>query len=254
VEKKTSMSIADETQEDKGPSNWAEVVSALPGEKDLPRDLADVPLQRRFELASKLVDFKYDPEQVVKVLELPHYPLIRQGLGLGLWSVFSQPVEVGLLVLVMGAFIVLAFAIFVTGIIAVFFSGTEPTLAKAVTTGLNNGLLIFIILELVETVRQQVRARERLYRDLVRNFLVIGIVSSVRHLLAVGAQITLGAAIPNFPSHTSLSPSALANFSTRSAFAFAYRRSLMLELGVSAGIVLVLVACWRAVVSKSRED
>lgn len=66
-----------------------------------------------------------------------------------------------------------------------------PVFIVRLTDVLNAALLIVIIVELIETVYQQARYKERLYPALVRNFLVIGIVSGVRHLLTTGAQLSL---------------------------------------------------------------
>jgi class 3 adenylate cyclase len=55
---------------------------------------------------------------------------------------------------------------------------------------ISDGLLVLIIMEIVETIRQQITARERLSVVLVKNFLVLGIVSEVRHLLALGAELS----------------------------------------------------------------
>lgn len=71
---------------------------------------------------------------------------------------------------------------------------SSPSFTIRLTGVLNSALLVVIIIELAETVLQQVRSRERLYPALVRNFLVIGVVSAIRHLLTSGAQLSLLAA------------------------------------------------------------
>jgi hypothetical protein len=95
-----------------------------------------------------------------------------------------------------------------------------------ITQIISDGLLIVIVLELAETIRQQVQVRERLSSQLVTNFLIIGIVSAIRHLLALGAQLSLGSA------ETLLS----------------VRRSLLLELAVNAAVVLGLLGGYLLVV------
>jgi hypothetical protein len=56
---------------------------------------------------------------------------------------------------------------------------------------INGALLIVILIEIVEAIREQIVHRERLRPRLVRNLLVIGIVSAVRHLLTAGAELSL---------------------------------------------------------------
>lgn len=86
----------------------------------------------------------------------------------------------------------------------------------------SDGLLIVIVMEIVETIRQQVKVSGRIYPALVRNFLIVGIVSAIRHLLAVGAQFSLQEGNPDLH----------------------LRASLMWELGLNAVIVLALVVGW----------
>jgi hypothetical protein len=66
-------------------------------------------------------------------------------------------------------------------------------IAWLVITGIiNTVLLVFIILELVETAHEQLRPNktERLSCDLVRKLLIIGILSCIRHILTIGAGLT----------------------------------------------------------------
>jgi hypothetical protein len=78
-------------------------------------------------------------------------------------------------------------------------------LAKDFGLIISNGLLIVIIMEIVETIRQQILANERLNERLIKNFLVIGIVSAIRHLLAVGAELSfLGKSGSELPQHPGL--------------------------------------------------
>jgi hypothetical protein len=139
------------------------------------------------------------------------------------WTSFARPIESVLLVVVMLGFVAISVGILVNAMVELT---SHQTFAVKITQLLEDGLLMFIVLEIVETVRQQVTARERLYPNLVRNFLVIGIVSGVRHLLAVGANITLSFSNPTLDN-------------------LAARRSLMLELAVSSGLVILLVIGWK---------
>src|SRR5207248_1466845 len=61
------------------------------------------------------------------------------------------------------------------------------------TTELISGVvLVIILLEIAETVYEQViRHKRRLTKALVVDFLVIGVVASVRHLLASGARLSV---------------------------------------------------------------
>jgi hypothetical protein len=86
------------------------------------------------------------------------------------------------------------------------------------TSVINAALLIVILLELVETVRVQLRQKERLYPDLVRNFLVIGIVSEIRHMLTTGAELSLLAPTQYLETH----------------------HQLLTDLGINAGVVVAL--------------
>jgi len=89
-------------------------------------------------------------------------------------------------------------------------------LSKAVTDGVEHRhhlqtvlpnllggiILAVIILELLETVFRQVKNRERLTFGLVNNFLIIGAVAAVRHILVIGAQLS----ITDFGSKSAASP------------------------------------------------
>lgn len=90
---------------------------------------------------------------------------------------------------------------------------------------INSVLLVFIVLELVEIAQEQLRAHDsndrelpfnpRLGKKLIRMLLIVGVLSSVRHLVSTGLELT--------------SPGSTGN-------------SLKLwELGITAGVVLALV-------------
>ena len=82
-----------------------------------------------------------------------------------------------------------------------------------VTTGINDVLFVVIVMELLRTVVAHLESSD----FQLRPFLIIGIISAVRHILTVGARLSLGGQ------------------ETHSAFV----RS-QIELGVSAAVVLTL--------------
>ncbi|MDP9203298.1 MAG: hypothetical protein M3P26_15395 [Gemmatimonadota bacterium] len=195
---------------------------------DLPITLEEVEPAAREELADALQQLEdWTPKEARACLRLDSdlSKSFMKSIGDDAWwTSRARPLESKLLVAVMLGFVAIAVAILGNALFVALTS--SDTFAVRITRLLDDGLLMFIVLEIVETVRQQVTARERLYRNLVRNFLVIGIVSGIRHLLAVGAQITLGYPVP-YPT------------------TLAARRSLMIELAVSSGVVILLVIGWK---------
>jgi hypothetical protein len=111
----------------------------------------------------------------------------------------------------------------------------SPWFAAIVPAWLNASLLIFIILELAHTVREQIE-EARLSRKLVCDLLAIGVLSSVRHLLAVGAWLQ---------ARTNLSTGDLEP---------ALKMNAIIELAVSAVIVLLLVVGWRLAGGSSERE
>ncbi|MEA2716176.1 MAG: hypothetical protein QOI99_493 [Actinomycetota bacterium] len=94
------------------------------------------------------------------------------------------------------------------------FFGQHDEFAERVTQAVNGVLFVIIVMEILRTVLAH-------FDDAglqLKPFLIIGIVSAVRHILTVGAQISLG-------SHSS-----------NDEF-----RKTMIELGTNAMVVLVLV-------------
>lgn len=69
------------------------------------------------------------------------------------------------------------------------FHGRLPLQVK-VSTSLGGLILAVIIFELLETVFKQLAEGERLSVGLVNNFLIIGAVSAVRHILVIGALLS----------------------------------------------------------------
>jgi uncharacterized membrane protein (DUF373 family) len=114
---------------------------------------------------------------------------------------------------------VLAFALFAIGIGAFIFSikrliETAPFFPNGMIQGVNDVLFIVIILEILRTVIS--RFTDGVFQ--LDKFLIIGVIAAVRHILTVGASLTLE--------------------STKSDEAF--RRSIY-EMGLNAGIVVALV-------------
>lgn len=114
---------------------------------------------------------------------------------------------------------VLAISLLAIGVGAFYFSGkrlleTAPFFPSGMIQGVNDILFIVIILEILRTVIS--RFTDGVFQ--LDKFLIIGVIAAVRHILTVGASLTLE--------------------STKSDEAF--RRS-MYEMGLNAGIVVALV-------------
>ena len=114
---------------------------------------------------------------------------------------------------VLGVFLFgIAVAALISSVIRVF--TTWPFFPNGMIQAINDILFIIIILEILRTVIAR-------YTDGVfqlQNFLIIGIIAAVRHILTVGASMTLGAEKP------------------RESFDRA-----VIELGISSAIVVALV-------------
>ncbi|MDA0290141.1 MAG: phosphate-starvation-inducible PsiE family protein [Actinobacteria bacterium] len=114
---------------------------------------------------------------------------------------------------VLGVFLFgIAVAALILSVIRVF--TTWPFFPDGMIQAINDILFIIIILEILRTVIAR-------YTDGVfqlQNFLIIGIIAAVRHILTVGASMTLGAEKP------------------RESFDRA-----VIELGISSAIVVALV-------------
>jgi uncharacterized membrane protein (DUF373 family) len=85
--------------------------------------------------------------------------------------------------------------------------------AAQVTSGINDLLLVIILMELLRTVVGHLDTND----FQLRPFLIVGIITAVRHILAVGARLTLDG----------------------EGTAEQFRRS-QIELGVSSAVVLAL--------------
>jgi uncharacterized membrane protein (DUF373 family) len=114
---------------------------------------------------------------------------------------------------------ILAVALLGIGIGAFVFSAkrlfeTAPFFPNGMIQGVNDILFIVIILEILRTVIS--RFTDGVFQ--LDKFLIIGVIAAVRHILTVGASLTLGSTKDND----------------------LFQRAL-LELGVNAGIVVALV-------------
>jgi uncharacterized membrane protein (DUF373 family) len=114
---------------------------------------------------------------------------------------------------------ILAVTLFIIGIFAFFYSvkrlfETAPFFPNGMIQGVNDILFIVIILEILRTVIS--RFTDGVYQ--LDKFLIIGVIAAVRHILTVGASLTL----ENSKSDT------------------AFERSIY-EMGLNALIVVALV-------------
>jgi uncharacterized membrane protein (DUF373 family) len=98
--------------------------------------------------------------------------------------------------------------------------------AAQVTNGINDVLFVVIVLELLRTVIAHLETND----FQLKSFLIVGIISAVRHILGVGARLTL-------EPQTSET---------------AFNRS-QIELGVSAAVVLALALSF-LLISRSSLD
>lgn len=115
--------------------------------------------------------------------------------------------------------IVLGACLLVIAVVALYFSvvrafETAPFFPTGMIQAINDILFIIIILEILRTV--VARYTDGVFQ--LQNFLIIGVIAAVRHILTVGASMTL------------------ASGKSQSEFDRA-----VVELGVSAGIVVALV-------------
>jgi uncharacterized membrane protein (DUF373 family) len=111
------------------------------------------------------------------------------------------------------ALLLLAIALIVLYRTGVHLVANRHHFAVQVTSGINDILFVVIVMELLRTVVAHLQTDD----FQLRSFLIVGIVSAVRHILGVGARLTL----VNGTSHTE------------------FVRA-QIELGVSAAVVLAL--------------
>jgi uncharacterized membrane protein (DUF373 family) len=113
----------------------------------------------------------------------------------------------------------LGILLFIISVLAVFFSvnrllDTRPFFPTGMIQGINDILLVVIIIEIMRTV--VVRFTDGIFQ--LDSFLIIGVIAAVRHILTVGAALTM----------------------EKDKTTEAFNRSL-LEMGVNTGIVVALV-------------
>lgn len=137
-----------------------------------------------------------------------------------------ESTETVIYALVAGSFIVAGIVSLIYGvgkfgvaIIGLIEAGNATDAPQAIITFVSDLLLTIIIMEVLGTVVRYIRMHE----TNARPFLVIGIVSATRNILAVGAQVSI--------SETTLTPTGnLTPVFTR----------WMIELGVNAGVIIAL--------------
>ena len=129
--------------------------------------------------------------------------------------------------------------------------GTTLFLTRVILS-FSDALLVVVIVEFIEGLREQVSdlryTGRPLSPQLIRHLLIIGIVASIRHILAIGTQLTLTA------PYTPVGTVNARLFVQLQAANLAVRRSLMLEFGVSAVVVLILVTGWSLLARVGRQS
>lgn len=90
----------------------------------------------------------------------------------------------------------LGIVIFAIALISIYFGfkryiNTQPSYPNAVIQSVNDLLFVIIVLEILRTVIS--RFSDGTYQ--LENFLIIGVIASVRSILTVGATLTLGSEI-----------------------------------------------------------
>ncbi|MBM3722208.1 MAG: hypothetical protein FJW49_02765 [Actinobacteria bacterium] len=113
----------------------------------------------------------------------------------------------------------LGILLFIIAVLAALFSlqrliDTRPFFPTGMIQGINDILLVVIILEIMRTV--VVRFTDGIFQ--LDSFLIIGVIAAVRHILTVGAALTM----------------------EKDKLGESFNRSLY-EMGVNTGIVLALV-------------
>jgi len=126
----------------------------------------------------------------------------------------------------------IAVALVGVGVVVLFrsvadgFNGSGDLLSEIVPGVINSLLFVVIVLELLGTVT----AHFKRGGFQLRPFLIIGIISAVRHILTVGAKSSLGKGIPKDEFNR-----------------------VMIEFGVNVGIILALVIAL-AIISSTNAD
>ena len=115
--------------------------------------------------------------------------------------------------------ILLGLCLLIIAVVALYFTvrralETQPFFPTGMIQAINDILFIVIILEILRTI--VARYTDGVFQ--LQNFLIIGVIAAVRHILTVGASMTLAADMTQVE----------------------FERSVI-ELGVSSGIVVALV-------------
>lgn len=87
--------------------------------------------------------------------------------------------------IVVAVFLVIAGVFVIWNAVTTLISDIGGSLTKLVTDILDNGLLLFIIAELLHTVRATIQERTLV----VEPFLIVGLIAAVRRLLLITAQL-----------------------------------------------------------------
>jgi hypothetical protein len=126
-----------------------------------------------------------------------------------------HPLEHVLLLVAMGLVIVTAGVVFLHALLTPL-RFHPPWHAKSYGAGLvravNDGVLILILVEVAQTVRQQIN-ETRVTAVLVRSFFGIGILAAIRHTVTLGAQLSVTAA----SKRTATTPELLREFALNAA-------------------------------------
>jgi uncharacterized membrane protein (DUF373 family) len=201
------------------------VLNYMPGLPPNPRSLTT---EQRRDVANALRDHGWTWRDVRACLRLSH-----QEARITSWSRKAEMTQVGETAIFLFVIVVLLVVVWVIcqGAWSTLWATDRLPVQLVAARLLGDALLIVIVVEIIETVRQQLRAVERIRHKLVRDVLLVGIVAAVRHLLYVGAVLSL------VQSNSGAQPVRLLPVGVS-------RGELVLELGVSCAVVLALVVCW----------
>ncbi len=201
------------------------LLNYVPGLPSNPRSLTG---EQRRDLANALRDHGWTWREVRASLQLS-----RQEARVIAWSRKAEMTQIGNAAIFLFVIVVLLAAVLVISQDAWSTLWAPEMLPVQLVAArlLGDALLIVIIVEIVETVRQQLRTAERIRHKLIHNFLLVGIVAAIRHLLYIGAVLSL------VQSNSGAQPVRLLPVGVS-------RGELVLELGVSCAAVLALVVSW----------
>lgn len=201
------------------------LLSYVPGLPSNPRSLTGV--QRR-DVANALRDHGWAWREVRASLQLS-----RQEARVISWSRKAEMTQVGETAIFLFVIVVLLGAVWVTCLDAwsTFWAPEKLPVQLVAARLLGDALLIVIVVEIIESIRQQLRTAVRIRHKLIHSFLLVGIVAAIRHLLYVGALLSL------VQSNSGAQQVRLLPIGVS-------RGELVLEFGVSCAVALALVVCW----------